>query len=220
MKIFQTLLDLIFPRKCLICNKNLQYPKIERQNFLCQTCSQKLIFNNKIIHSKEYSFAKAYAVYEFNEITKKLIHEFKYNEMRNIGVFLGRKAAEFIQKQKDFPKIDYVIPVPLHKTKKRARGFNQAEIISREIAEICHLNHLPKGIDRIRFTETQTILGKIERNKNVSNAFDLKKGTKLERKTILLIDDVFTTGATVNTISNVLENNGVNQIIVLTIARA
>ena len=129
-------------------------------------------------------------------------------------------AAKFIQQQSSFPKIDYIIPVPLHIVKKRSRGFNQAEILSAEIAKICHFKHLPKGINRIKFTETQTRLGKIARKENVYNAFNLKNSKKLKGKTILLIDDVFTTGATTNTISNVLKNNGVSQIIVLTIARA
>ena len=215
MIFFQTLLDLIFPRSCLDCHSRLDSSKI-----LCEKCHAELEFNQEIIQSDEHIFDCAYAVYDFNEIIQPLIHELKYNEMRNIAKFLGKQASKFILENPTFPKIDYIIPVPLHKVKKRSRGFNQAELLTKEISRNCNFTHLPKVMLRNRFTTTQTQLGRIERHKNVSAAFDLRKAKIIQGKNILLVDDVFTTGATVNSISNVLKSNGVSRIIVLTIARA
>ena len=215
MNYFSVFIDLIFPQKCHSCNA-----KLTKGNVLCSHCQEQLVFISKTIISEDNDFDIAYALYDFSPLIKSLIHDFKYNEMINIGKFFASKAVEFIQTKQDFPKIDFVIPVPLHSVKKRARGFNQSEIISKIIAKNCDYKHLPNVLKRKKFTQTQTRLGRAERKANVSNAFVLKTPQKIEGKNILLIDDVFTTGATVNSISNLLKNNGVSKIYILTIARA
>ena len=215
MKIIDTFLDLIFPRKCVGCQQ-----KIPGKQVLCPECQQQLIWRDNFESSSENHFSRAYAVYDFSPLIQKLIHDFKYNEMTLIGRFLAEQASAFILAQNDFPKIDFIMPVPLHRVKKRFRGFNQSEVLTRVIAKNCGFSHLPNAIQRKRFTQTQTMLGRQERRQNVLGAFKLKNPQRISAKTILLVDDVFTTGATVNSISNLLENNGVSQIIVLTIARA
>jgi ComF family protein len=215
MNYFLVLQDLIFPRKCLACNTKL----IDR-DILCNQCLEQLAFIQNTIISEDNAFDLAYALYHFSPLIQSLIHEFKYNDMINIGKFLAVQAVEFIQTRADFPEIDCVIPVPLHRVKKRARGFNQSEVISKIIARNCGFEHLPNVVQRKKFTQTQTMLGRTERKENVSNAFVLKNSRKIKGKNILLVDDVFTTGATVNSISNLLKNNGVSKIYVLTIARA
>lgn len=215
MKFIQTFLDLIFPRFCHICQQRIFDEKI-----LCNECRKLLKFRNKVEHPSESSFQQAYAVYDFNPSIQKLIHEFKYNELKNIGVFLGEQAAEYIQSQKVFPHVDYIVPVPLHSVRKRFRGFNQSEVLTKTIAQKCKIPHLPHLIMRRRYTQTQTKLGRLARKQNVAGAFRCKSAEKVRGKSILLVDDVFTTGATVETISNLLQNNGVSRIIVLTIARA
>lgn len=215
MKIISTIMNLVFPQVCVGCGVVLKSEEI-----LCSDCSKQLVWRKQVPESGQFYFDRALAVFDFMPLIQKLIHEFKYNEMINVGRFLGEEAAKFLQAQADLPAIDYVIPVPLHRVKKRFRGFNQAEILSYTIARNCGYSHLARALARKRFTQTQTQLNRQERQQNVAQAFGSKNQQKLVGKTVLLVDDVFTTGATTNTISNVMKNNGVSQIIVLTIARA
>ncbi|MFO7896916.1 MAG: ComF family protein [Candidatus Cloacimonadales bacterium] len=215
MKIIDTFLNLIFPGICPGCGSSISGAEV-----VCAACVQKLVWREQTTEPGDFSFERSLAVFDFTPLVQQLIHEFKYNEMRSLGKFLATEAANFLQAQADLPQIDLVVPVPLHRVKKRFRGFNQAEILSQTIAKKCGYQHFPQALARKRFTQTQTQLNRQERQQNVAQAFGSKYRQKLVGKTVLLVDDVFTTGATTNTISNVLKNNGVSQIIVLTIARA
>jgi len=119
-----------------------------------------------------------------------------------------------------FLEIDIVAPIPLHHVRKRARGFNQAELLSRNIAKLLELEHLPRLLKRVKYTQTQTHLNKAERDINVSSAFGLGKNHNISNKNILLVDDVFTTGSTVNNISKLLKENSSGKVFILTIAHA
>ena len=144
----------------------------------------------------------------------------KYDEMTKVAKFLGEQTVHYLNKLQPFDKIDLIAPVPLHKVRKRARGFNQAELLTCEISEQMNWLHVPHLTLRNRFTETQTKLGRKDRQKNVSGAFTLNINFDIQGKNILLVDDVFTTGATVNSISSLLKDNGASKVYVLTIARA
>jgi len=104
-----------------------------------------------------------------------MIHHFKYNEFKKIGTFLGYKLADRISKYPFHSHIDYILPVPLHKTKKRFRGFNQSEIIAKALSVKLNIPILKNMLVRKKFTQTQTKLKKHEREKNVANAFHVKK---------------------------------------------
>ncbi len=231
MKILQTFIGLFFPKICLSCDERL----LDNEQFLCSNCFKSLVFLKdicpicgapkteekcRVCQTNEFFFDKARSVFMFNKVVQNLIHEFKYNEMTMIAKFLGKLSQEYIEKSKPFDHIDYVVPVPLHKVKKRSRGFNQSEYITRQIARNMNWKHLPRLIKRKRFTETQTKLNKEQRRKNVSFAFKINPKYDIKGKNILLVDDVFTTGATVNSITAVLKEKQVNKVYVFTIGRA
>lgn len=233
-KLIKTYLDyfieLILPDLCLNCNARLD------KKFLCSKCENSLEFLSKDIcefcgkplekdkycqcRNGNFLFDKARSVFVFNDILRNIIHSMKYEESTSIGTYLGNLAAVYLKKFSPFEKIDIVSPVPLHRVKKRIRGYNQSEYISRKIAKEMNWKHLPTLIKRIRFTDTQTRLSAKAREKNVSNAFGLNSGHNINGKNILLIDDVFTTGSTANSITRYLKENGVNKVYVLTVARA
>ena len=231
MNILQTFIGLFFPKTCLSCDKRL----LENEQFICSNCNNSLKFLEniciicgapkttrecKVCRTNEFQFDKARSVFMFNKVVQNMIHEFKYNEMTQIAKFMGMKAQEYIERFQPFDHIDYIVPVPLHKVKKRSRGFNQAEYLAREISKNLNWKHLPKLIKRKKFTETQTKLNKDQRKKNVSLAFAINTKYDIKGKNILLVDDVFTTGATANSITIALKEKQVNKVYVLTIARA
>lgn len=208
---------------------------LENEQFICSNCFNSLEFLEdicpicgapkieekcRVCQTNEFLFDKARSVFMFNTVVQKMVHEFKYNEMTQIAKFFGILSREYIEKFKPFDHIDYVVPVPLHKVKKRDRGFNQSEYITREISKNMNWKHLPKLIKRKRFTETQTKLNKEQRKKNVSLAFKINPKYDIKGKNILLVDDVFTTGSTVNSITAVLKEKQVNKVYIFTIGRA
>ncbi|HHE38551.1 MAG TPA: ComF family protein [Candidatus Cloacimonetes bacterium] len=225
-------LDLIFPKNCLNCNSGLD----QNEDIICRNCESSLVFlsesickvcgkpleNNicKTCSNTEHFFDKARSVFLFEKTLRNVIHNLKYEEMTKIGKYLGKFASVYLKENNPFENIDFIAPVPLHKVKKRIRGFNQSEYISRKIAADMNWNHIPDLVLRKRFTDSQTRLSRAGRQKNVSNAFLLNKKYDMKNKNILLIDDVFTTGSTVNSISKHLKDNGVNKVFVLTVARA
>ena len=231
MNILHTFTGLFFPKLCLNCNE----PLLEKEKFICSNCSRSLIFLEEICpicgapktegkcrvcETNEFLFDKARSAFMFNKAVQNMIHEFKYNEITRIAKFFGRLSQEYIKKFQPFDHIDYIVPVPLHKVKKRDRGFNQSEYITREISKNMNWKHLPNLIKRKRFTETQTKLNKDQRRKNVSLAFKINPKYNIKGKNILLVDDVFTTGSTANSIATALKKKQVNKVYVFTIARA
>ena len=229
--VLQTFVGLFFPKICLSCDERL----LDSEQYLCPNCSNSLKFLEdicqicgasktddecKVCQTNEFLFDKARSVFMFNKVVQNMIHEFKYNEMTRIAKFFGKLSQEYIEKFQPFDHIDYIVPVPLHKVKKRSRGFNQAEYITREISKNLNWKHLPKLIKRKNFTKTQTKLNKDQRKKNVSLAFAINTKYDIKGKNILLVDDVFTTGATANSIVIALKEKQVNKVYVFTIARA
>ena len=231
MNILKTFIGLFFPKICLSCEERL----LENEQFICSNCSKSLKFLKnicpicgapktkdkcRVCQTNEFLFDKARSVFMFNKVVQNIIHEFKYNEMTRITKFFGKLSQEYIERFQPFKNIDYIIPVPLHKVKKRSRGFNQAEYLTRAISKKMNWKHLPKLIKRNKFTQTQTKLNKEQRKKNVLFAFKINPKYAIKGKNILLVDDVFTTGATANSIAAALKEKQVNMVYVLTIARA
>jgi len=231
MNLLRTFIGLFLPRICLNCDKRLS----ESEYLICSDCFNSIKFLTEICpvcgvpknetkcitcETNEFIFDKACSAFSYDEILQNLIHEFKYNEMTSIVKLLGKFSHEYLTRFQPFDHIDYIVPVPLHRVKKRSRGFNQSEYIAREISRSMNWKCLPGLIRRKKFTETQTKLNKQQRRINVSMAFKLNQKCDIKGKNILLVDDVFTTGSTVNSISTVLKDAQVKKVYVFTIARA
>ncbi len=165
-------------------------------------------------------FDKIVSLFPFNSVSRKLIHALKYNELKIVSQFFAEKFKVYYNLNYPFNEIDFIAPVPLHLVKKRDRGFNQAEILTKEIAKIMTWQHAPILIKRTKFTKTQTKLSKIQREKNVANAFKINKKYSVTDKNILIVDDVFTTGSTLNSIAKTLQKEKPKNIFALTIMRA
>ena len=227
-------LDLVFPRICFACSERID----DQDRFLCQKCRKELLpvgdfacpvcgsfetVNQQdcsLCNSEEIHFDRGFSLIPYNDVVRTLIHELKYNEMTKVADYLVDYSIRHIEARMPFSDVDYVCPVPLHSTKKRERGYNQAALIAKKIAAHFKWQYEPGLVKRFRFTESQADLSPEQRRKNVNRAFSVNKKFTIRDKNILIVDDVFTTGATVNSISQVLREQKVNKIYALTVARA
>ena len=193
---------LFYPHNCIGCGSDV----IDNENFLCLECINDLPHTNFAMHANnpiekifwgrvpvtsamsEFYFTKA-------SIIQNLIHEFKYKGNRKIGHYLGKLIGESLLNSNRF-NIDTIIPLPLYEKKENKRGYNQAEILCNGISEVINVSLIKKNVTRISHTETQTKKGRTQRWENVEKTFSVTKPQHLEGKHILLVDDVITTGAT------------------------
>ena len=204
-------------RFCTRCSERLaegQRFDVDRNESLCPVCENE---------EPAFGIAAAYGSYETG--LRELIHLLKYDNVRPAANVLGSMLAEVIVRlQPCFGANEVlVVPIPLHRTKQRQRGFNQAELIARAA-----LKHCPAGIrfelnphllERRRVTQSQIGLTQHQRKANLRGAFRVVKPEKIAGREILLVDDVFTTGTTVSECARVLRRAGAAEIWVATVAR-
>lgn len=135
--------------------------------------------------------------FEVDTISQQLIHNLKYNNYQAIGSLLGEAIANQIKQSKRYTQIDYIVPVPLHNKRIAQRGYNQSELIAAEVARQLNVPLEATNLYRTRNNDSQTKKSLEERIENVKDLFALHDTTLFENKTILLIDDVLTTGSTI-----------------------
>lgn len=217
-------LDFFFPNFCVLCNQ-----KIHRTFYsICDNCTNEIEISNEN-DLKEFfrnNLANAglisnyYAKYEFIRDGKfqTAVHNLKYNRKSLIGIQLGIELGKELIKQNWFNEVDLIIPVPIHRIKKLSRGYNQSDYIAKGISQITQKEIDYKSLKRIRNTPTQTHLHLQERIENVKDAFKVINKDKIKNKVILVVDDVCTTGSTVNEIARSLLNAGAKKINLSTLA--
>ena len=239
MRILQLVLDFILPTSCSFCNSSVGGSRIP---YFCASCWSDFSFIDgpacplcgKPFESPEAlsqspshlclscrqtppTFDQALSVGYFEGPLREAIHQFKYRPCRA----LGRPLALWMTKNiRPVDGIDSIIPVPLHTSRLRQRGFNQALILAHVISKTFTLPLSYDNLKRVRPTRPQVELSGEERIKNVAGAFALRRPDELKDLDVLLIDDVFTTGATMNECARVLKDAGASRVTALTIARA
>ena len=203
MKLFKHLINLLFPRVCAACGNIL----LESEDTVCTTCRfllPKTGYENypdnplAQMFYGQMPFNAVMAEFFFSKTGKvqHLIHGLKYHRCRENGIFLGQEIGKTLLKAADYQNIDYIVPIPLHPKKEKIRGYNQSHIIAEGISEIMNIPIAEKCLVRSVFTDTQTKKSREDRWQNVKDIFNIENHEKLERKHILLVDDVLTTGAT------------------------
>jgi competence protein ComFC len=236
---FTGLLDILYPRHCFACNKNLH----EEENiYICKTCLENikktepkrcnkcgLELGPGITSSKKgcpecenanLRFERSFFVSDYKGPLKDLIHQYKYKKHECLAKPLGDLLINLLSHKDIIPEIDIVVPVPLHWKKKLERGFNQSELIAKRICKKLSLPISINNLCRIKNTLSQTQLLRTQRQKNVSGAFKVKQPKVLFRKHVLLVDDVLTTGITASECARNLKSAGAKKVHFLAIARA
>lgn len=149
-----------------------------------------------------------------------MIHQLKYEEVKNVGIFLGKQLAYAINESECFNNIDIIMPVPFHSKKQKQRGYNQSDFIVKGIKEILDIKVNKQSLIRIENTDSQTRKKRFSRWENMMNSFDLSSSKKLKRKHILLVDDVITTGSTLEACAQKLQEVEGVKVSIATIAVA
>jgi len=210
-----TIGGLFFPRICLNCNTRLT-----DKTPLCPECTNKLVFLNQYMTDQTNKiYDEVYIGLKYDRISRNLIHNLKYFERLSLAEFLISIIYEKIP-DTFLANTDYISPIPLHRVKLRARGFNQAELISKQLCHISGIIHLKDLLIRSRFTKTQTKLSSTKRIENVKNAFLINTSYDIKGKSVILVDDVFTTGSTANEAARALKNAGAAQVKVFATAHS
>ena len=196
-------LDLLLPRICPVCGRIL----LRGERYLCLQCISEMPLTyfwtwpgnpagERFSGRVDFVHAASLFYYRDESPYKNLIHYFKYKGRGKLGAYLGELLGEKLLQSGVYDDVDIVIPVPLHPFKRWKRGYNQAEIIARKVAEVLRKPVEVSLLIRKRYTRTQTKKDAQQREINVSGAFRLRSGYMLKGRHILLVDDVLTTGAT------------------------
>ena len=203
--ILNDLLNLFYPRLCLLCQRSL----VEGEEHICLHCSNHLPYTHFtdmetnpvcLLLQGKTSFVAATALLHFTKggSGQKLIHSLKYQGNKILGYELGRMAATTYRETGLFDTVDLLLPVPLHPKRMRQRGYNQSEWIAYGIRSATGIAVDTSSLSRIKKTESQTRKQIFERSENVEDIFRVENTDTLKNKHILLVDDVITTGSTMN----------------------
>lgn len=217
MNFIKSLLNFVFPLECKICRRPLE---AGNQTYICSKCLKKIRFSEEPYYFKgKHYFKKIYSMGLYQGVLREAILLLKYQGVKGLIPPLGKMLLEYCKKKIDCSSFDLILSVPLFRSKKREREFNQAEAFARIISKHYSLSISNGNLLRIRDTRKMSSLNPEERRKNVKNAFIVREKEKIRNKRILLIDDICTTGATAEECSKVLLTAGAKEVTVLTLAR-
>ena len=209
------LINLIYPNTCGICDKI-------SNSSICKKCELMIndILKCKVEYYKDKNFTKHFYLFDYKGVVREKIINYKFNDKP----YLYRTFLEIILKNKkihDFlKKYDIIIPVPIHKKRKRFRGYNQSELIAKNIAKnIENLEFKKDCLIKLKNNQMQSTLKSSERKQNVVGVYQVKNKEKLKGKKLLLFDDIFTTGSTVNECCNILKKAEIEKIDIFTLAK-
>ncbi len=208
------ILELIYPNVCGICGKICK-------ESLCKRCAIEIekYEINLVNKNKKMYFNESMHIFKYNEMIRQRLIEYKFQDKS----YMYKTFAKIILKNKKvcgfLEKYDIIIPVPIHKKRRLKRGYNQTELIAKEICKNISLELKTDVLIKQKNIKAQSELNKNERKQNIKNAFEIKNINEIIDKKILLFDDIYTTGSTVNECSKILKKAGAKQIGVVTIAK-
>ena len=231
------LLDFVYPQACPICRNPLK----REERDICEECWKTLailpspycpycksFFENRdeiashqcpnLTGSEERRILAVRSLGTFDDYYQKLIHRLKYDRKIQLGKRLAEKLGEILSEDKGLAGCDMVIPVPLHRARERERGFNQSEILAEGISRAVGVLLSTDALKRKKHTKDQTYLNAQQRAENVKGAFVARHPEKINGKNVILVDDVMTTGATLNECARTLQDAGARGVFAATLA--
>ncbi len=225
--IFTDFLNLFIPSKCLNCGINLH----EHENYTCKECLFKIpktnFYKNKDNPVSQIFWGRvnleyAFSFYYFTKgsILQGLIHEVKYRNAKELAYELGREFGNELIGSNFHKQIDLIIPVPLHPKKEKKRGYNQSDWIARGIGDVLNIPVSGQVLARSIHTSTQTKKTRVQRWDNVKDAFVVADKTKIENKHVVILDDVLTTGATLEACASQLLQVAGTKVSIISLAYA
>jgi ComF family protein len=233
MKIFSYLLDLIYPPRCIFCRNIIS---IDKPRGICTECNKELPFVVQPMCEKcgkplkdsahavychdcfkqSHEYDQSWAVFVYEGIVRQTIYRFKYGDhpeyAKYLGIFMAKQLQQLAKCQADL-----IIPVPIHHTRKKQRGYNQAEKLVKVISYETHIPYDSSVLLRIKETKPQSGLSPKQRKNNLKKAFGISDDSKIKQKKILLVDDIYTTGSTADCCSRLLKQKGAKEVYVLSL---
>jgi ComF family protein len=216
------LIEFVYPGTCLLCGARLD----DYRTWVCEPCwaSARTLpdddplcreMRERLTASGHVEDVVTCFSFERGGTFQKIIHQVKYRGMKGLGIEVGRRLGKRLL-DRGVTGIDAAVFVPLHKTRKRERGYNQSECIARGLCEVTGISLLPLMLERRRYTETQTQLNARERKENVRQAITVYSRARehIKGKRLLIVDDIITTGSTIETCAEALLTAGAGSIVV------
>lgn len=196
-------INLIFPDLCFACNDTLK----KGEQFLCLTCQMDMPLTHfdvmpgnpieQIFWGRTHVFsATAFARFEKGGAVQQLLHALKYKGQQDLGKYMGKMMGNAVSSNDRFCKADYIIPVPLHMKKLKIRGYNQSDCLANGIGESLNIPVRSDALERVVYNPTQTNKGRYQRWENVEGIFKVNESEDFVGKHIIIVDDVVTTGST------------------------
>ncbi len=202
-ELWHSFMHLFFPNVCVVCGNEL----LSGEEGACLQCLYKLSKTHNFLEPGNdaerlmagrvpFERIASYCVYTKGGMLPPLIHHLKYHHQQGIGLLLGRMFGKDLKGSEFLRSVDFIVPVPLHPRKEKERGYNQAHIIATGISEIVGLPVVTGNLIRVVYNPTQTKRSKTQRWENVKDIFRVSNPLQFEGKHLLLVDDVITTGST------------------------
>lgn len=202
--IFDSLLQLFYPHLCCGCGESL----MRGEKVICLSCLSKIAktdFHTYADNPVAQLFfgklpienATAMCFYDKGGLIQHMMHQLKYKNRPEVGVYFGRRLGKILSEAALYANIDAVIPIPLHPKKLKIRGYNQSKVIADGFIQGYPTEIIEDVLVRVEFTETQTRKNRWDRYQNVKDMFAVRNSDKIKGKHVLLVDDVITTGATI-----------------------
>ena len=226
--------DIFYPRVCALCNKT-----VNGEELICKVCSSRLIYAKenvcekcgkilisrdeiycKLCESYERNFIKGTSALYYNDVIRKSLSDFKYHNKRENVSFYSFILNERIRKVYGGIVFDVIVPIPVYKGRLIKRGYNQAEVLAKSLSELTGIKMEKDILIRNKRTVSQKELSKKDRILNLLKAFAYNSESKydLKGKRVLLVDDIYTTGATMDAASMILKDNGAREVFFATVA--
>lgn len=227
MSLWKDFISLIYPRLCIGCGKVL----LRNEDFLCNYCFVNLPkshFENdpeseldKVFYGRiPLQKATSYLLFEKSGKVQRILHSIKYKGNQELGFRMGEWYGQSLKNCNCFSGYDVIIPVPLHIKKLKQRGFNQSEVFAKGLSKSLQIKVNESALIRNEFTSTQTRKSRADRWENVKGVFEVKNPEQLKSKKVLLVDDVITTGATLEACYAALEKAEIDKLGIISLAYA
>ena len=216
MKEIKNIINIFYPQVCGFCGQKIN------ERYTCRKCLniieyyQEMVVVPKCIENRYYD--KVFSVLNYKGFFKNKMLAYKFHNAKYLGTSFAEILALFIKKYRI--KADFIIAVPISKKRLRERGYNQSEIIATKVSEFTQIQYGENILIKIKNNLRQSELTLHERKENVRNAYLIKNIEKIKNKKIILLDDIYTTGATLNECAKVLKENGAQEVIALTVMYA
>jgi len=229
------LINIVYPNVCLLCRRQISQDaqlicvnctSVLKNNAppFCQKCGRQLITHNELglcalCQRNKLHFKRAYSAFLYAGEIRQLISLFKYKGKMSLSRPLANMLTEFVKQYKiPLQQMDVIMPIPLHSARLREREYNQSQLLAQELVNKFDLRLDTKSLMRARNTIPQVNLSDKQRWQNISGAFKLRKTKSISNKTVLLVDDLMTTGATCSEAACILRDGGAKEVYVLTLA--